>query len=136
MVIDTMIFVYALLDEPTFGADSGAVLKAASPILVPDSFRAEFVNTLWQWVRHRGVEYGDARAALRDAEHLIARTGSSRRLARRALELAIQVGHPAYDTLFVALAEREGTQLITYDAKLLAAFPKIAMAPAEFLASP
>ena len=35
----------------------------------------------------------------------------------------------AYDTLFVELAVRERKQLVTFDAKLLAAFPNVAVRP-------
>ena len=135
MVVDTMIFVYSLLWEPAFGAESSAVLKKARPILVPDSFRAEFVNTVWQWVRHRGIEVKDVREALTDANRLIAKSVSSRLLWKKALDLAVVSGHPAYDTLFVALAERQRTRLVTYDAKLLRAFPDVSVAPADHLVS-
>jgi predicted nucleic acid-binding protein len=35
----------------------------------------------------------------------------------------------AYDTLFVELAVREGKPLLTFDAKLLATFPDVAVRP-------
>jgi predicted nucleic acid-binding protein len=39
----------------------------------------------------------------------------------------------SYDTLFVAAAEREGVELLTYDRKLRDAFPATAVDPAEYL---
>ena len=70
------------------------------------------------------------------AQQIIGKTGASQRLWRRALDLPVETDHPPYDTLFVALAEREGTRLVTYDAKLLAAFPNVAVTPADFLSEP
>jgi predicted nucleic acid-binding protein len=41
----------------------------------------------------------------------------------------------AYDTLFVELAVRERTRLVTFDAKLLAAFPNVAVRPNRLVAN-
>jgi predicted nucleic acid-binding protein len=46
VVIDTMVFAYALLGVPEFRDDSLAILEATSEVLVPDSFWAEFVNVV------------------------------------------------------------------------------------------
>jgi predicted nucleic acid-binding protein len=40
-----------------------------------------------------------------------------------------------YDTLFVELAVRERKRLVTFDAKLLAAFPDVAVRPSEVIAN-
>ena len=40
-------------------------------------------------------------------------------IARRALEMALDLAHPAYDTLYMALAEREGVRVVTADTRLL-----------------
>jgi len=39
----------------------------------------------------------------------------------------------AYDTLFVELADRMGTPLVTFDQRLLDEFPKLAKRPAALL---
>jgi predicted nucleic acid-binding protein len=49
-VVDTTVFAYALLGVPEFGDEALAVLEAATEIHVPDSFRVELVNVVWQWV--------------------------------------------------------------------------------------
>lgn len=46
MVIDTMIFAYALLGVEAFRQDATAILEQADTISVPDSFRAEMAIVL------------------------------------------------------------------------------------------
>jgi predicted nucleic acid-binding protein len=41
----------------------------------------------------------------------------------------------AHDTLFVELAARERKHVVTFDAKLLAAFPNVAVRPSTVVAS-
>jgi len=40
-------------------------------------------------------------------------------LLPRAIAISVQVRHGVYDCLYVALAEREGCELVTADARLL-----------------
>jgi predicted nucleic acid-binding protein len=53
----------------------------------------------------------------------------SKTLWRGALERAVQSGVAVDDTLFVELAIREDLPLATFDAKVLAAFPDVAVRP-------
>lgn len=46
-------------------------------------------------------------------------------LWERALELAVQYNHSAYDTLFISAAELAETRLITFDKRLLRTFPEL-----------
>ncbi len=43
----------------------------------------------------------------------------ARMLARRSLAIAIELEHPAYDTLYMALGENLGMRVVTADARLL-----------------
>ena len=134
VVIDTMVFAYALLGVPEFREDALAVLETVTEIHVPDSFRAEFVNVVWQWVQYKGVPLDVGIDVLRDAEALVTHVTSSAVLWERALVLAVEASHPAYDTLFLALAELTDTKLVTYDTELRQALPDRVLSPAECLA--
>ena len=134
MVIDTMVFAYALLGVPEFRDDSLAVLEASIEVLVPDSFRAELVNVVWQWVQYNDLPLDVGIDVLRDADALVTHVTSSALLWERALIFAVDAQHPAYDTLFVALAEFADTTLVTYDTELQQAFPDRVISPTEFLA--
>ncbi len=134
MVIDTMIFAYALLGVPRFRDEALLVLTNAGDILVPDCFRAEFVNVVWQWTRENAIPLNVGLDVLTDAYALITQPISEDQLWERALELSVEKNHPAYDTLFVALAEREDTELVSYDIKLRRKFPDRTISPTRFLA--
>jgi predicted nucleic acid-binding protein len=134
VVIDTMVFAYALLGVPEFRDDSLAILEATSEVLVPDSFWAEFVNVVWQWVRYNDLPLDVGIEVLRDADALVTHVTSSALLWERALVLAVGVRHPAYDALFVALAEFADTRLVTYDTELQQRFPDRVISPTAFLA--
>ena len=129
-----MVFAYAMLGVPEFREESLTILEAAAEIHVPDSCCAELVNVIWQWVQYKGLSIEVGHDVLRDADALITHVTSSALLWERALVLAVAAQHPAYDTLFVALAEWVDTQLVTYETALQRAFPERVIAPAVFLA--
>lgn len=133
MVIDTMVFIYALLGVDEFRQDAVDILEQADTISVPDSFRAEMANVLWQWIRHRGIPIETAFQVMEDAESLIGRTLPGETLWERALVLSLDSNHPAYDTYFIAAAEIEDTQIISFDKKLKAAFPDKVLTASEYL---
>jgi predicted nucleic acid-binding protein len=87
MVVDTMVFAYALLGVEEFRQDATATLEQADTISVPDSFRVEMGNVLWQWIKHRKVSIETALQIMDDTESLISRTLSGENLWERALVL-------------------------------------------------
>lgn len=135
MVVDTMVFAYALLNVPEFRDEAVAVLGTLDEVFVPDSLHAELANVVWQWVSHTRVSLKDGLDVLADADQLVSRSYLTRGLWEEALVLAADAHHPVYDTLFVALANATGTRVITYDQKLLAAFPESTLTPLEFLSA-
>jgi predicted nucleic acid-binding protein len=136
MVIDTMVFAYAALGTTPFRHESLAVLAAASDVAVPESFLAEFVNVAWLNVRAGRIPESAADAALDDVLRYVSRRVPVSDLWHDALRLAFRHSCSPYDMLFVALAEAEGTRLVTFDAKLLQTFPSVAIAPLDYLAAP
>ncbi len=135
MVVDTMVFAYALLGVEKFCQDATAILERANTISVPDSFRAEMANVLWQWIKHRKVSIETALQVMDDTESLISRTLSGENLWERALVLSVNSNHPAYDTYFIAAAEMENSQVVSFDKKLKTIFPDKVLTAAEFLSS-
>ena len=135
MVIDTMVFVYALLGVEAFRDDAGAILEQVDSICVPDSLRAELANVLWQWITCRKVSIATALEIMDDTESLIGKTLSGKNLWERALVLSVETNHPAYDTYFIAAAEMENTRVISFDKKLKSVFPDRVLTAAEFLST-
>ncbi len=123
-VFDTNVVADALLGTTGIREEALKALRDADEIVVPDLFFAELANVVWQYVSRAGVPLSRGLELLDDAEALVTRSVPASALWHRALELAVERGHPAYDTLFVALAETEGTKLVTREARLRQRFPE------------
>lgn len=67
-----------------------------------------------------------------EAENLISKTGIIRD-HHLVLTIAAESGCSAYDSEYVALAMEKGLLLLTYDRKLIEAFPGIAITPGDWL---
>lgn len=123
MVIDTMVFAYALLRVEDYYEQAIVAIETAEQIIVPDSLFAELGNVVWQWIQFRQLPIRTGLEVLEDAEALVDKIIPTTHIREVALELAVQASHPFYDTLFIAAAIREQVQVITFDRKLAAKFP-------------
>jgi predicted nucleic acid-binding protein len=96
--------------------------------LAPDLLFAEVANTAWKKVRRGELGAGDGRSLVEDVRGIAVETVPCRELAGDACALAIGTGLTAYDAMYLALAVRLETRMITADERLaaaLAAFPQI-----------
>jgi predicted nucleic acid-binding protein len=82
-------------------------------------------------VRAGALSAAEAPARLTLAGRLGIHSIPSRRLWHGALLRAIQSDTAVYDTLFVELADRERVPLVTFDAKLIRAWPKLCIRPGD-----
>lgn len=135
MVFDTNVLLYALLGVQPQGPEALTAVTVAHEIWVPESLWAELVNAVWQWVHFSDTSLETGHAVLRDAEILITHCVASRELRHLALELSVARQHPAYDTLFVALAATTGQRVVTYDRKLLKRFPEWTLTASDYLSA-
>ncbi|MBD2493848.1 type II toxin-antitoxin system VapC family toxin [Nostoc sp. FACHB-280] len=122
MVIDTMVFAYALLRVENRYEQAIAALETVDQIVVPDSLFAELGNVIWQWIQFRQLPLQIGLDTLQDAEALVDVMIPSSQIRDAALRLAVEASHSFYDTLFVAAAIQSDTQVLTYDQKLAAKF--------------
>jgi predicted nucleic acid-binding protein len=125
IVIDTNVVAYLYLPgEHTTSAE--ALLQRDPDWGAPLLWRSEFRNILAGYVRRKTLSFDQAVSLQTEAEGLLA--GAEHDVdSRRILELARDSDCTAYDCEFVALAMQLGTKLVTMDAKLLKAFPKLAV---------
>jgi predicted nucleic acid-binding protein len=86
-------------------------------LIAPDSFPLEIAHALTKAER-RGMIH-DAAARWIDVMTSVPHLFPSRPLAPRAIQIASQARIGVYDCLYVALAEREGCDLLTADARLI-----------------
>ena len=88
-------------------------------MIAPELVLSECCNALW---RLRRRDPATSAAALQSLDALLAVRFTlmpARTLVRRALEIALGLDHPAYDTLYLAMAEAYSAKVVTADARLL-----------------
>lgn len=132
-VVDTNVVAYYLIGETDLADESRAFWHNAEELLAPSSWEAELANVIWMSVRTRGIDEALGSVKLDLAARLGIRSVAVRVLWQGALVRAVASDVPVYDTLFVELAEREEVPLVTFDRRLLAAYPTVARRPKDVL---
>lgn len=115
LVVDASVVVPWLVPEAT--SEAASRLRGRD-LLAPDLLFSEVANALWKKIG-RGeltIEEAEAVAHLLAAAPLVIR--SVRELLPRAVRLAAELDHPAYDCIYLALAEAAGGTLVTDDRRL------------------
>lgn len=90
-------------------------------LIAPDIFPTEMCNVLMILERSGKIKPGEADLFFRQFLNALPPLFAAVPIPPRALELAKQFQQTVYDCLYVALAEREGYELVTADDKLVKA---------------
>ncbi len=125
IVVDTNILAYLYLPGE-FTTQTEKLLIEHAEWAAPQLWRSEFRNILAGYMRRGSFDLQQAIALQREAEALLA-SGEHVVDSEAVLELVKNSDCSAYDCEFVALAQLLRVKLVTMDAKLLKAFPKIAI---------
>lgn len=128
-VVDTNVLAYFLLDTRPFVEEASRFWRALDDALAPAVWEAELANVIWMAIRADVIPANEGHKRLVFAAKLGIQSVPSKTLWQGALERAVQSGVAVYDTLFVELATRENLPLATFDAKVLTAFPEVAVRP-------
>ena len=116
-VVDASVAVKWLVTEE-WSDESSRLLDAGLTLIAPELVFAEASNALWAMHRRGDLTRDD----LTDATDLLKSAPisvpvSMRRLAAGAVRLAVDLGHPAYDCYYLALAMQEQYPVVTADAR-------------------
>jgi predicted nucleic acid-binding protein len=116
LVIDASVAVKWVIEEA--GTKEALALRSRA-LAAPDLLIAECANILWKKVRRNELSEREALFA----GGLLARADieliAMRPYLEAAVRIAVALDHPAYDCIYVALAEAEGLQFVTSDMSLL-----------------
>ena len=125
IVVDTNVLAYLYLPGE-FTAPAEALLEHDANWTAPILWRSEFRNILAGYMRRKTLTIDQAYMLQSEAEGLL--SGSEYEVdSHKVLELVRDSDCSAYDCEFIALAQTLETTLVTMDAKLLKAFPKLAV---------
>lgn len=110
----------ALMRAAVQSSASGAAVAAieAHDAVAPDIIAVEVANALWRYVRAGEMNTASAIELLAAALATIEIVPASNILLTEALRIACDQRHPVYDCVYVALAQRLSTSVVTADLKL------------------
>ncbi len=91
------------------------LLKNGDSLYVPEFCRLECINVLWKHVRFQGVPRAQAVQAVQDLLALPLTIASIDSVYTCALEVGLNHELAVYDSIYIALAEKQGCPLITAD---------------------
>ncbi|OLP55765.1 twitching motility protein PilT [Rhizobium rhizosphaerae] len=117
LVIDASIAVKWVVEEE--GTPEALGLRQSFRFIAPELLTVECANILWKKVQRGELSREEAQLAA----SLLARGDielfGMRGLLVKATELAMEIGHPAYDCMYVSLAISRNCRFVTADERLL-----------------
>lgn len=119
LVVDASIAVKWVVTEA--GTEQARALIGRDTLVAPDLLIAEACNALWRLQASGRIPREQAVAAPAELVAAIDEFYPLAPLAGRSLEIALDIGHPVYDCVYLALAERLEARLVTADRRLAAA---------------
>jgi predicted nucleic acid-binding protein len=123
-VIDASVAVKWVVEET--GTADALALRQRGRLIAPELLIAECANILWKKVRREELSKEEAVLAARLLEGADIELVPMRSLLEVATSIAIELDHPAYDCVYIALAQASDCQFVTADERLLRKLDQIA----------
>lgn len=117
LVVDASVAIKWVVEEP---GTAEALALRRHRLTAPDLLVPECANILWKKARRKELSEAEALLAARLLERAEVELAPMRRLLEPATQLAVTLGHPAYDCLYLALAQATNNDFITADERLCA----------------
>ena len=114
-VVDASVAIKWVIQE---AGTEAALRLLGHELIAPDLLVAECANILWRKQRLGEISAREAGLAARLLERAELDLVPMRRLLDRATALAIALDHPAYNAVYLALAETTGRAFVTADLRL------------------
>jgi len=116
LCIDASVAIKWLISEA--GTPEALALRN-NPLIAPDLLMSECANILWKKVQRKELQKNEALLAARLLQGAEIELVPTRSLLETTTQLAIELAHPAYDCVCLALAMERGCRFITADDRLL-----------------
>jgi predicted nucleic acid-binding protein len=117
LVIDASIAIKWVIDES--GTPEALALRDRGRLIAPDLLVAECANILWKKAQRRELSIDEALLAARLLQSAEIELLPSRALLDAATRIAIELNHPAYDCLYLALALENNCPFVTADSAFM-----------------
>jgi predicted nucleic acid-binding protein len=112
-VIDASVAIKWLVEEE--GTVEALTILEKAKLSAPDLLIAECANILWKKVRRDELSEDEAKIAARLLEQADIEILPTRHLLGSATSLAVELDHPAYDCIYLALAIERDWRFATAD---------------------
>jgi len=113
LVIDASIAVKWVVEED--GTPEALALRQRARLIAPELLVAECANILWKKVRRNELSQEEALLAARLLQGAEIELLPTRSLLEPATRISIEIDHPAYDCIYLALAVEHKCQFVTAD---------------------
>jgi len=112
-VIDASVAIKWIVEEA--GTVEALAILENAKLSAPDLLIAECANILWKKVRRKELSENEARIGARLLERADIEILPTRHLLGLSTSLAIELDHPAYDCIYLALAMENDWRFVTAD---------------------
>ncbi len=117
LVIDASIAVKWVVEED--GTTDALALRQKAKLIAPELLVAECANILWKKVQRNELMHDEALLAARLLQGAEIELLPMRSLLESATQISIEIDHPAYDCLYLALAVEKKRKFVTADKRFL-----------------
>ena len=118
LVVDASVAVKWFLPEPD-AQPAVALLRAGHRLIAPDLLWIEVGSVLWKVARRGSLTADEAERMVSDAAAFPVEIFESGTLLTETMRIATATDRTVYDSLYVALAAREGAVMVTADERLV-----------------
>jgi predicted nucleic acid-binding protein len=116
-VIDASVAVKWVVDEDS--TPEALALRQRAKLIAPELLVAECANILWKKVQRDELLKQEALLAARLLQGAEIELLPMRSLFETATRMSIEINHPAYDCVYLALANNSKCQFVTADERFL-----------------
>lgn len=118
LIVDASVALKWYLNDEPHAGEARALLNADEALVAPEIVIAEVCNAAWLGVRAKRIRDMQAQEIARSVANIFSALVSGSDLAERAMTIAIQLDHAAYDCFYLALAEARDAPMVTADQRL------------------
>jgi len=118
LVVDASVVIKWFIPEEDSTA-AARLLSGRYRLIAPDLIWAEFANVIWKYERKRLLKKDEATEILRQFIRSPIEIYRSDAILEHAMEIALNTQRTVYDCLYIALASREGCDMVAADQRLV-----------------
>jgi predicted nucleic acid-binding protein len=118
IIVDASVAIKWIVHEDALNARALALRDSEERIEAPDLILSEVLNVAWKKWRRREMTAEEATIGFTGILNFLDIIHPAENLYRRAMALAFELDHSAYDCIYLACAEQIESVLVTADRRL------------------